>query len=471
MNKPTSQTSQEEPDSRTLLLIRRNLCAHSTPTTPLEELLPALSSSANVDTQLYAFIAIIIRDFVTSWYSHVSQDHTFTDEIVALIAHCTRSLEERMRKLDLEVLLLDEIPAILEAHVRDFRTASDRVSTALAPNLTLPELFRSYQPHPASDNERLYLKLLSNNILSVLLPSEDLESGCERSLLREIVANIILGNILDKLSEPFALYEIITSLLRPPNDVPPPPPSRRGSLAQTPPPPPPPPPKPEVPELPTLEHKIIAGIELLFTGMTALFSLLSSLHHLLLQPLEEQPKKRPLIRSALPGFISTLLHLSVLQPWLPATLRFMSNPFSTRRNQLGRLLDDLLLTKLDPLINEALVVSVLKTARSNLFPGDAMAPAKKYPSEEEKERIKMECEKAVRDRLPERVRKHWGEGVARRWLEVLGEKEVNKVLLLRVMDLLVSRLIPELTETGGEEWRKRRESKAAQMQAMQVEEE
>jgi len=39
------------------------------------------------------------------------------DDLLQVIAHCTRALEERLRHMDLEQLLLDEIPAIIEAHI------------------------------------------------------------------------------------------------------------------------------------------------------------------------------------------------------------------------------------------------------------------------------------------------------------------------------------------------------------------
>jgi hypothetical protein len=117
--RPTSpQVTTEELDQRTLLLIRRVLCSHSPPSTPLEELLPALTSSSEIDVQLYAVIAIVVRDFILSWYGQISNDHAFIGEIIALIAHCTRALEERLRKVDLEVLLLDEVPTIIDAHVK-----------------------------------------------------------------------------------------------------------------------------------------------------------------------------------------------------------------------------------------------------------------------------------------------------------------------------------------------------------------
>jgi len=110
----------------TLNLIRRTLCSQlsdkgrSTPA-PIDEVLPPLTSSNEVDVQLYAFIAIIIKEFVQIWYSKITPDHTFVEEVVQIIAHCTRALEQRLRKVDLESLLFDELPELLEVHAQGER--------------------------------------------------------------------------------------------------------------------------------------------------------------------------------------------------------------------------------------------------------------------------------------------------------------------------------------------------------------
>jgi len=107
----------------TLSLIRRTLCSQlgdkgrNTPA-PIDELLPPLTSSNEVDLQLYAFIAIIIREFVYTWYAKITPDQVFVEEVVKIIAHCTRALEQRLRKIDLESLLFDELPELLEVHVQ-----------------------------------------------------------------------------------------------------------------------------------------------------------------------------------------------------------------------------------------------------------------------------------------------------------------------------------------------------------------
>lgn len=86
-------------------------------TEPLEHLLPPLSSSNEIDVQLYALIAVIMELFVQAWYNRITPDHDFVASIVQIIAHCTRALEQRLRHVDLESLVLDELPELLSEHV------------------------------------------------------------------------------------------------------------------------------------------------------------------------------------------------------------------------------------------------------------------------------------------------------------------------------------------------------------------
>jgi hypothetical protein len=109
-------------DKATAFLIRRILCPQqadkgkSSPP-PIEDLLPPLTSRNDVDLQLYALIAIILREFVQNWYAKLTPDEAFVAEIVQIIAHITRALEQRLRKVDLDSLLFDELPELLDRHV------------------------------------------------------------------------------------------------------------------------------------------------------------------------------------------------------------------------------------------------------------------------------------------------------------------------------------------------------------------
>lgn len=113
-------------DKATAAFIRRVLCPQTGShgidkrdrgVRPLDELLPPLTSSNEVDLQLYALVAVVMKEFVYSWYSKITPDQKFKDEIIQLIAHCTRALEQRIRRIDFEALLLDEIPALVQAHI------------------------------------------------------------------------------------------------------------------------------------------------------------------------------------------------------------------------------------------------------------------------------------------------------------------------------------------------------------------
>lgn len=104
-------------DRATTTLIRRVLCPQANSSSSLEELLPPLTSSNDVDHQLYGLIAIIVKEFVYSWYSKITSDQIFVNELLQVIAHCTRALEQRLRQTDVSQLVLDEIPALIEAHI------------------------------------------------------------------------------------------------------------------------------------------------------------------------------------------------------------------------------------------------------------------------------------------------------------------------------------------------------------------
>jgi hypothetical protein len=109
-------------DKSTVSLIRRVLVPdthgvdRSTPA-PIEAVLPPLTSSNEVDLQLYAIIAVVVKDFINPWYTKITPDQVFVEEVTQIIAHCSRALEQRLRHVDIAELFLDEVPAVLESHI------------------------------------------------------------------------------------------------------------------------------------------------------------------------------------------------------------------------------------------------------------------------------------------------------------------------------------------------------------------
>ncbi|KAJ9481492.1 hypothetical protein VN97_g11986 [Penicillium thymicola] len=211
-------SSKDDPDpasdKATTALIRRVLCPQtsshgaSSPQPP-EELLPPLTSSNDVDRQLYALLAIIIKEFVYSWYSKITPDQALVNEVLQVIAHCTRALEQRLRQIDVAQLALDEIPGLVEAHVHSYRLARQQSHLSGLPT-SYRTIYHELNPHPGLSpvpdpgdpdtiaeqvgNEAVYRRLLAHGILAVLLPTEDLENSSLRALVVDVIADLILGN-------------------------------------------------------------------------------------------------------------------------------------------------------------------------------------------------------------------------------------------------------------------------------------
>ena len=124
----TSQRLDKPKNDETIKFIKQILCSQpidgsksekreDSAQKPLEELLPPLTSSNDVDVQLYAIIAVILSQFVQSWYGRITPDGDFVSEIVQIIAHCTRGLEERLGHVNLLEILQDEVPRVLDNHL------------------------------------------------------------------------------------------------------------------------------------------------------------------------------------------------------------------------------------------------------------------------------------------------------------------------------------------------------------------
>lgn len=112
-----------------------------------------------------------------------------------------------------ELILLD-LPKLLSLHYHDFRQAKARLYMDHGSGCdSLSQLFHGMQPHfalqPIENREQEYLRLLTEALLKTLLQPKDYQSDCVRHLVREILSNLVLSNLIESLADPYTIHMII----------------------------------------------------------------------------------------------------------------------------------------------------------------------------------------------------------------------------------------------------------------------
>ncbi|MCJ1284109.1 hypothetical protein MMC26_003440 [Xylographa opegraphella] len=526
---PSRQTSpstvapiahSDDSDKTTATLIRRVLCPQSHANGPdartIDVLLPPLTSSNDVDLQLYAIIAIVVKEFVYSWYGSMTPDLSFVEEVVRIFAHCTRALEQRLRTIDVDSLVFDEIPQLVEGHIQAFRTSHQILyppATAVDPRV----VYHTLVPHPAfspvpnvnahatvaeqSQNEEAHRQLLVQGALAVLLPTEDLGNACLRTLVADIIGEMILGNgIGGKACEGWVIWEGITKLVE----------GVKARVER----------KPTGEEIEentrsrlekfgllsernekaqehmkasrstaasenfwrTLQYGYLAFLVMRFVvlGFVAAYTRppgpLTSRPH---SGAEEaaggrtgpapRPSRRPLLESRIFAVISLLLDLAHRAPWFVGWLCLVRHHLVRRPRCLaaeGGLVDNFLRSLLATyVLTPAQLPPLLRTLRTALFPANALAPPRAVPSPDEQLAIKHRCADAILDLLPRALARRFfatsspqdgdadGERRAMRAdveavLDVFGDPYMNKHLVFGIVELCFVRLMPELGVMG-----------------------
>ncbi|MCJ1357269.1 MAG: hypothetical protein MMC33_007265 [Icmadophila ericetorum] len=456
-------------DRATAALIRRVLVPHThgaTDAKPIDELLPSLTSSNDVDLQLYAIIAIIIKEFVFSWYGKITPDQGFVEEVIRIIAHCTRALEQRFRAVDLESLLLDEIPEFIESHVKAFRASHQSLHPPpIARNARV--VYHTLIPHPALSpvpddtissaleeqlkNEAAYRQLLVQGVLAVLLPTEDLGNSCLRTLVADIIGEMILGNgIGGKASEGWLIWDGLTKVVltvkariqhkglasgeekeevgtrsrlekfgllsseQPVQQEKDPMSSaasvknRQWSFGLT--------------EIfwRVLQYGYLAFVAMrfIFEGLYATSSQtprslsLPVASNVMTRPVGdgqagEHGGRKPMVTFKMVGLVGLLLDLSDRMPWLSgcgALLQYHLVGGVSRVAALDGVLDRFLRHIISThVLTPSLLPPLLHTIRTSLFPGNALAPPRPIPSAAQQLAIKRSCAETILDVIPQVV--------------------------------------------------------------------
>lgn len=366
-----------------------------------------MTGDIDLDDEISALLGLVIRQFVHSWYQKISDNDQLTVEISNALGEMVEQLKSRARQADINQLLLDDLPHLIEVHVRGWNLMRDQHQQKL---IVDPVTRYTKNAHVGLESEQLFLKLLSKGLVACLLDDTNVKSELARSFCATIINDILLKNALDRLSEPWFIHEIVIKLVDKAKE-------KRSSK--------------------TKQRLLLK--DLTFVGGT---------------DEEETPKEyseshlRPLPSRGLFSAIATLLNLNYTNPLLHFALFFITLPL--RAGPVARFASRVFAEVLSLHLFRASFVAVLcQATRQSLFPNDGyMGPPRITPSIEEQAFIKKEAIRSLVDIMPPYcdtlVLGPEPELGAEQILEPFQNKLVNKLLIYHLLDCIILTLVPEL---------------------------
>lgn len=180
--------------------------------------------------QAYARPALdlALRDFVRSWYTHISPNPVFPHEVDRAVRLALSRLLAALRRRDLADVVTARLVPVLTTHFRDFddaersvrgRKLNRSVTESEELDLAVASKYRDGRLHPAASlsfpdtktAQQEYLRSLVARLLPRLLPDKMLSSRAFSILVREIVACAVLFPVLQLLSDPDTWNQLMES--------------------------------------------------------------------------------------------------------------------------------------------------------------------------------------------------------------------------------------------------------------------
>jgi sorting nexin-25 len=172
-----------------------------------------------VSAALDDVLEYIIRDFIRVWYSNISTNPVFPDEVDKAIRGALLRVRDRLRELDLAEVLTTRLVPILTAHFRDFsdaeravrgRKLNRSVTETEELDLAIASKYREGKLHPAATlffsdtktTQQDYLRQTMSKVLPKVVPESLLASRAVSILVREITACAVMFPVMQMLADP-----------------------------------------------------------------------------------------------------------------------------------------------------------------------------------------------------------------------------------------------------------------------------
>lgn len=176
------------------------------------------TSDSPLDESLSHLYSLILRDFVWTWYTGISDSPTFPDAVEATLRETVESVAKRVANVDWSDVIVRRLIPIVTRHVDIFRAAergpdlhtqqSDEFDLLLAGRyaretptgkLHTAVDVTSLNSKPA---EEAHLSSQVDRFLPLIMPEREAGSGAVHVIAREILACTVLLPVVDMLSDP-----------------------------------------------------------------------------------------------------------------------------------------------------------------------------------------------------------------------------------------------------------------------------
>ena len=179
---------------------------------------PLYPVSFIVSSGLDDLLELIVRDFVNSWYSNISKNPAFTNEVDKTIRLALVSIRERLLEVDIVEVVTTRFIPIITAHFKDFYEAerairgkhlNRSVTESEELDLAIAAKYKDGKLHPAaslaySDTKLVqqeYLRNVVQDLLPKVLPENVLASRAVAVLIKELVACAVLSPVMQLMSD------------------------------------------------------------------------------------------------------------------------------------------------------------------------------------------------------------------------------------------------------------------------------
>ncbi|XP_056329544.1 sorting nexin-19 [Danio aesculapii] len=179
----------------------------------LEEIQGSAESEQQLEDEIQKTVGKIIRDFVTSWYSTVSLEQEFEDEVHNAMISMAMELKGRASRVDRKALS-QRVLDLSGCHLQGYLSAKEKQEVDKDGDLW-GMYSKLCSPHPALQSAAVevnYVRAIVDLLLHVLVPPPHLETRTGRFVVGELITCNVILPLMAKLSDPDWLNLLIVSI-------------------------------------------------------------------------------------------------------------------------------------------------------------------------------------------------------------------------------------------------------------------